>query len=67
MRDGWHVIHGYDVFVRDGKILRGISSKNDTIYPYRWDKELRCWNAYYYGISVPQFRRGINSGNISMW
>lgn len=34
MKDGWHVMAGYQVFVEDGKVIRGIAN-GEPVYPYR--------------------------------
>lgn len=47
MKDGWHTVKGYEVYVEDGKILRGV--KNDTngsrvpAYPYKWESTNNAW------------------------
>ena len=34
VKDGWHKVHGYDVYVEDGEVKRAISD-GCTAYPYR--------------------------------
>lgn len=34
VKDGWHMVYGYPVYVEDGKVKRAISS-GVTAYPYR--------------------------------
>lgn len=63
-KDGWKVISGYEVYIEDGKVLRGISSRNTTVYPYR-----RCrhggWDNVS-GLSMAAFRSGVRRGTIEM-
>ncbi|MDD6667771.1 MAG: hypothetical protein PUE58_07460 [Lachnospiraceae bacterium] len=43
VKDGWHIVKGFDVFVKDGKITRGIKKDYNGDYvpafPYRSTKE----------------------------
>ena len=34
VKDGWHTVYGYDVYVEDGQVKRGIV-KGCTAYPCR--------------------------------
>lgn len=34
MKDGWHVIADYQVYIEDGKVIRGIAN-GEPVYPYR--------------------------------
>lgn len=66
MKDGWHKLLGYEVYVEDGKILHGVlgaGNSRRTAYPYRWTKD--CW-ALETGITVSAFRAGVNRGTIKM-
>ncbi len=66
MKDGYHKICGYDVYVENDKVIRGTKA-NVTLpaYVYRscktggWDRE--------YNISVSAFRAGIRRGTINMF
>lgn len=58
MKDGWHdTKSGISYYVENGLIVRGLSSDGQrTLYPYRWDEKLRCYNltsyrAYYSNIA----------------
>lgn len=68
MKDGWHIVCGYSVYVEDGKILRGTSGKGNsmtTTYPYRrsryggWDNES--------GVTVNAFRAAYRRDNMRMF
>lgn len=64
MKDGWHVIAGHDVYVEDGKVLRGLSTdKQRTVYPYRAVRD--GWNNDS-GLSVGAFRAGVRRGSVVM-
>jgi len=61
--DGWHTVEGYEVYVENGKILRGILGKGNaqrTAYPYKVSKyggmDIDT------GISVDAFRAGVKRG-----
>ena len=64
MKNGWHMIMGFKIYVEDNKVLRGIDD-NRTVYPYRWDNRLKCWNECS-GISVSAFRKGLNEERMKM-
>ena len=55
-KNGWYKVCGYDVYMENDKILRGVS-RGCTTYPYRWDCKSGCYIACY-GISVSAFRSG---------
>lgn len=64
MKDGWHKVFSRDVWVKDNKVMRGLSyDRQRTVWPYRWDNKLCCWNECV-GISVSAFRAGVNRGTI---
>lgn len=36
VKDGWHRVYGHDVYVEDGRVLRGTTTDGqNTTYPYR--------------------------------
>ena len=37
VKDGWHMVYGYDMYVEDGMVKRAISN-GFTAYPYRASK-----------------------------
>lgn len=66
IKDGWHVIKGYRVYVKDGRVLRGVSSQDwrqRTTWPYQ--AKYNCWTNVV-GISVEAFRSGVRRGTITM-
>lgn len=66
MKDGWHVICGYDVYVENDRVLRGTKA-NGTLpaYVFRRENERRWNNAS--GVTVNAFRAGVRRGTIRMF
>ena len=64
VKNGWHTISGYTVYVEDSKVLRGLSSdKQRAVFPYRAVKD--GWdNAS--GLTVDAFRVGVRRETIIM-
>lgn len=65
-KDGWYTVCGYEVYIEDGKILRGISSDHQKpTWVYRhaktdgWDREE--------AITPDAFRAGVRRGTIDMF
>lgn len=66
IKDGWHMIKGYRVYVKDGRVLRGVSSQDwqqRATWPYRAGRS--CWTNVS-GITVDAFRSGVRRGTITM-
>lgn len=66
IKDGWHTIYGKFVYVENGRVLRGVSSRDwdqRTIYPYRVCRD-GCTNCA--GITVDAFRSGLRRGTVTM-
>lgn len=59
MKNGWTTISGYDVFVEDGKVMRGYGCN-----VYRACKD-GGWDLDN-GITVAAFRAGVARGTIRM-
>ena len=61
VKDGWHKVCGYDVYVEDGEVKRAISD-GCTAYPYRasryggWDKDTH--------LSLDALRAGLSRETI---
>ena len=64
MKDGWHVLQGCDVYVRNGKIVRG-TKDNHTLpaFVYRWDRKYNAWLREC-RITPAAFVAGIKRGTI---
>lgn len=56
MKDGWHRIKGYEVFVEDNCIIRGTAG-NNTTWPYLCNKRLGCY-VNKSGVKASTFARG---------
>lgn len=43
MKDGWHTIAGFRIYIEDGKVMRGVKNqgtlKESTSYPYKTKKK----------------------------
>lgn len=68
MKDGWHIILGYDVYIENNKVLRGTLGEGITYrpaYPYKWDKKCRCWIKVS-GITVGSFRHNVKKEMVVM-
>ena len=66
IKDGWHVCHGYDVYVLDGYV-RGAMKKdrNGSLVSaavYRWSKSLNCWVNVYNTRTLGTVSRGLAKG-----
>lgn len=64
--DGWHVVYGVDVLIRNGKFYEG-KFRDKTIYLYRWDGEQRAWVDTYNKCSLEACRKGIRRGTMKFW
>lgn len=68
IKDGWHKICGWEVWVEDGYVLRGTCGDRNnsriTVYPYRKASDGGWDNCS--GLSVNAFRAGVNRGTITM-
>lgn len=70
VKDGWHTICGYSVWVEDGKVRRGVAEVNGercAVYPYRWlGKPHNCFTSDPY-MSVDAFRSAVRRGTAQMF
>lgn len=70
MKDGWHVIAGYNVYVEGDKITHGTlgegTSNYRTAWPYRWiGGPTNAWSNCA-GLTVSAFRAGVKRGTIRL-
>ena len=66
MKDGWHVIAGYRVYIEEGKDVRG-TANGEPVYPYRrleYQGE-KSWTLDT-SMSPSAFRACINRGTAMM-
>ena len=61
VKDGWHKVYGYDVYVKDGIVKRAISN-GVTAYPYRITK-YGWWDIDIHSTLVA-LRAGLSRGTI---
>lgn len=70
MKDGWHKIAGYDVYIEDNKVIRGTlgegTSNYRTAWPYIWiGGPPNVWSNCT-GLSVEAFRAGVRRGTVKL-
>lgn len=61
VKDGWHKVYGYPVYVEDGRVKRAVA-KGVAAYPYRVSK-YGGWDIDTY-LSLDALRAGISRGTI---
>nr|DAE76147.1 MAG TPA: hypothetical protein [Caudoviricetes sp.]DAT88954.1 MAG TPA: hypothetical protein [Caudoviricetes sp.] len=70
IKDGWHVVYGENVYVENGKIIRGVKKgENDsevTSYPYEYSEELNCWVNISGKVTLSAYRAGRKKGTKCM-
>ena len=66
-KDGWHKIAGYEVYMEDGYIIRGMTgngTKQRTTFIYRASRN-ECWDLIE-RIRPDAFRAGVKRGTVKM-
>ena len=66
MKDGWKIVNGWQVYVEDGYVLRGIEEDWQgyrSVIPYRYNRKLRCWTSTG-KITPAALRAGLNRGSM---
>lgn len=68
MRDGWHTLQGYVVYIENNKVLRGIKRDHNNqeipAFPFR-QIDAHTWSNCS-GISAPAFIAGARRGTIAL-
>ena len=67
MKDGWHLIYGYRIYVENNRVMRGILGtgyRQCSAYPYR--RSGSGWNQCC-GVTVSAFRAGVARGTIRLF
>ena len=65
MKTGWHTVKGYEVYVEDDKVMRGIG-KEVTVYPYSYLKEYNSYTNASGELTLSAFRSRLNRGTVIM-
>lgn len=68
VKDGWHIVAGYKVYVENGYVKRGIIEENvgaKTSFPYVAGK-YDGWDLDQY-VTVNNFRRKVKAGTAKMF
>lgn len=70
MKSGWHTVKGYEVYVEDDKVMRGIgkdhNSQEVTVYPYSYLKEYNSYTSLSGELTLSAFRSRLNRGTVIM-
>ena len=67
MKDGWHTVTGYEVYVEGNKVIRGVHRCRDgyvVAWPYRAVGSATWENVA--GVGVEAFRAACRRGNMAM-
>lgn len=64
MKNGWHKVYGIEVYVEDGRVVRG-QANGRPIYAYRENRRYGGWDKVT-SLSVSAIRAGLNRGTIEM-
>lgn len=65
IKDGWHTIAGYDVYIEDGKVIRGTLGYG-SFYRSAWIYKHYAGGWYNISgeLSVSSFRRHVKKGDV---
>lgn len=68
MRDGWHIISGRKVYIKNSIVKRGIIQRSalDIVPGYVYRRVGTGWGKEDHGVSVAAFRAGIKRGTIDI-
>ena len=56
-KNGWHKVFGDDVYIEDGKVIRGLKS-GKTCYPYEYSKKDDSWINVSGKVTLSAYRSG---------
>lgn len=69
MKDGWHIVYGYRVYVENGCVLRGTLLDHNgydvPAWPYKRDKKGEYDNIS--GVKIETFRRGVKNNSMMLF
>lgn len=69
IKDGWHKVYNENVYVENGKVVRGTKKDNGsevTCYPYEYDKDQDCWINISGKVTLSAYRSGRKKGTKCM-
>lgn len=70
IKDGWHKVYNEDVYVENGKVVRGVKKDYNgseiTCYPYEYDKNQDCWINISGKATLSSYRSGRKKGTKCM-
>lgn len=69
IKDGWHIVYGYRVYVENGCVLRGtkmdINGYDVPAYPYESDRKGGYDNCS--GVNFYTFRKGVKENRMFLF
>lgn len=69
MKDGWHTIQGYNVYIENDRVLGGVKGygtlKASPTHPYKTIRGMIGWHNCT-GVKVSTFSKGVARGNYRM-
>nr|DAH10228.1 MAG TPA: hypothetical protein [Caudoviricetes sp.] len=69
-KDGWHEVYGENVYVENGKVIRGVKKDENgskiTSYPYEYSKDHDCWVNISGKVTLSAYRSGHKKGTKCM-
>ena len=58
IKDGWHKVHEKDVYVENGKVVRGVTKE--------YSEDHGCWINISGEVTLPAYRAGYKKGTMCM-
>lgn len=69
-KDGWHKVYNENVYVENGKVVRGVALDHNgskvTTYPYEYSKDNDCWINISGKVTLSAYRAGHKKGTKCM-
>lgn len=66
VKDGWHKVYGEDVYIENGKVVRGVTKdangSEKTCYPYKYSKDHDSWINISGEATLSSYRTGYKKG-----
>ena len=71
MKDGWHTVKGYEVYVYEGKVIRGkkydFNGQELPSYPYKYLDDYNSYVNVSGQLSFSAFRSCLSRGTVKMF